>query len=212
MSDAIYKNRTILVVDDEERMARFIRLNLEQDGFHVVEAHRGMQAIEAVRVDMPDVVVLDVMMPDLDGFETCRRLKADDSTSQIPVIFLTSLSEVSDKVKGFQAGGVDFITKPFQIEEVLARVDTHLTIRRLQVRLEATNTELQIRNNELQEALATIKTLSGLVPICAWCNSKIKDESNRWVSVTEYLQKKTDAQLSHGICPDCMAKLEADQL
>lgn len=202
----------ILIIDDNITNISVLVEYLKSQEYETITALNGEAGLKRASFAKPDLILLDVMMPDLDGFETCRRLKADDSTEQIPVIFLTSLSEVSDKVKGFQAGGVDFITKPFQIEEVLARVDTHLTIRRLQVRLELANTELQIRNDELQEALTTIKTISGLVPICAWCNSKIKDENSRWVSVTEYLQKKTDVQLSHGICPDCMAKMEAGKL
>lgn len=119
MSDAIYKNRTILVVDDEERMARFIRLNLEQDGFQVVEAHRGMQAIEAVRVDMPDVVVLDVMMPDLDGFEVLKIIR---ETSTVPVIMLTAKGEEEDRVRGLELGADDYVTKPFSPRELVSRV------------------------------------------------------------------------------------------
>lgn len=119
MSDAIYKNRTILVVDDEERMARFIRLNLEQDGFHVVEAHRGMQAIEAVRVEMPDVVVLDVMMPDLDGFEVLKIIR---ETSSVPVIMLTAKGEEEDRVRGLELGADDYVTKPFSPRELVSRV------------------------------------------------------------------------------------------
>jgi two-component system KDP operon response regulator KdpE len=119
MSDAIYKNRTILVVDDEERMARFIRLNLEQDGFQVIEAHRGMQAIEAVRVDMPDVVVLDVMMPDLDGFEVLKIIR---ETSSVPVIMLTAKGEEEDRVRGLELGADDYVTKPFSPRELVSRV------------------------------------------------------------------------------------------
>ena len=119
MSDAIYRNRTILVVDDEERMARFIRLNLEQDGFQVVEAHRGMQAVEAVRVEMPDVVVLDVMMPDLDGFEVLKIIR---ETSSVPVIMLTAKGEEEDRVRGLELGADDYVTKPFSPRELVSRV------------------------------------------------------------------------------------------
>jgi len=95
MADDIYKNKLILVVDDEERMARFIRLNLEHDGFQVVEANRGMQAIQVLRDRMPDVVILDVMMPDIDGFEVLQLIR---ETSQVPVIMLTAKGEEDDRV------------------------------------------------------------------------------------------------------------------
>jgi len=98
-----FKDRRILVVDDEERMVRFIRLNLEHDGFQVFEAFNGKQAIDKIRSNLPDLVLLDVMMPSgIDGFEVCRRLKANEATQEIPIMFMTALSETVDKVKGFE--------------------------------------------------------------------------------------------------------------
>lgn len=119
MAEDIYKNKLILVVDDEERMARFIRLNLEHDGFQVVEANRGMQAVQLIRDRMPDVVILDVMMPDLDGFEVLQLIR---ETSQVPVIMLTAKGEEDDKVRGLELGADDYITKPFSPRELVSRV------------------------------------------------------------------------------------------
>ena len=119
MADDIYKNKLILVVDDEERMARFIRLNLEHDGFQVVEANRGMQAIPVLRDRMPDVVILDVMMPDIDGFEVLQLIR---ETSQVPVIMLTAKGEEDDRVRGLELGADDYITKPFSPREMVSRV------------------------------------------------------------------------------------------
>jgi len=119
MTEENYKNKLILVVDDEERMARFIRLNLEHDGFQVVEANRGMQAIQIIRDRMPDVVILDVMMPDLDGFEVLQLIR---ETSQGPVIMLTAKGEEDDKVRGLELGADDYITKPFSPRELVSRV------------------------------------------------------------------------------------------
>jgi DNA-binding response OmpR family regulator len=113
------KNRLILVVDDEEKMARFIRLNLEHDGFRVVEAYRGMKAIQALRDSLPDLILLDVMMPDLDGFEV---LKVVREISSIPVIMLTAKGEENDRVKGLELGADDYITKPFSPRELVSRV------------------------------------------------------------------------------------------
>jgi len=117
--DDTFKNRVILVVDDEERMARFVRLNLEHDGFQVVEAYRGLDAIHKLRDSMPDVVLLDVMMPDLDGFEVLKLIR---EVSQVPVIMLTAKGEEDDRVKGLELGADDYITKPFSPRELVSRV------------------------------------------------------------------------------------------
>ncbi len=119
MSDEQFRNRLILVVDDEERMLRFIRLNLEHDGFLVIQATRGMQALDVLRQEMPDLVLLDVMMPDLDGFEVLRMIR---EAYQVPVIMLTAKGEEDDRVYGLELGADDYITKPFSPRELVSRV------------------------------------------------------------------------------------------
>jgi len=119
MQESQFQNRLILVVDDEERMARFIRLNLEHDGFQVIEAYRGMDAIQAVRDHMPDLVLLDVMMPDIDGFEVLRLVR---EVTHVPVIMLTAKGEEDDRVKGLEYGADDYVTKPFSPRELVSRV------------------------------------------------------------------------------------------
>lgn len=119
MSDIRLKDRLILVVDDEERMVRFIRLNLEHDGFRVIEAYRGAQAIDKVRSSLPDLVLLDVMLPDIDGFEVLRIIR---EVSTVPVIMLTAKGEEDDRVRGLELGADDYITKPFSPRELSSRV------------------------------------------------------------------------------------------
>lgn len=119
MPEENFTNRTILVVDDEERMARFIRLNLEHDGFQVIEAYRGMKAVQALRDQMPDLVLLDIMLPDLDGFEVLKMIR---ETSSVPVIMLTAKGEEDDRVHGLELGADDYITKPFSPRELVSRV------------------------------------------------------------------------------------------
>lgn len=119
MLETQFKSRRILVVDDEERMIRFIRLNLEHDGFRVVEANNGMQAINKVRSNLPDLVLLDIMMPDLDGFEVLKIIR---ETSTVPVIMLTAKGEENDRVRGLELGADDYITKPFSPRELVSRV------------------------------------------------------------------------------------------
>lgn len=119
MADDSLKNRVVLVVDDEERMAHFVRLNLEQDGFQVVEAYRGLDAIQKMRDSMPDLILLDVMMPDIDGFEALQMIR---EFSSVPVIMLTAKGEEEDKVRGLELGADDYITKPFSPRELSSRV------------------------------------------------------------------------------------------
>jgi DNA-binding response OmpR family regulator len=119
MQEDQFTHRVILVVDDEERMARFIRLNLEHDGFTVVEAYRGAKAIQAQRDALPDLIILDVMLPDLDGFEVLKMIR---EISSVPVIMLTAKGEEEDRVRGLELGADDYVTKPFSPRELVSRV------------------------------------------------------------------------------------------
>ncbi len=119
MPDNQFKNRRILVVDDEERMVRFIRLNLEHDGFQVLEAFKGAQAVDKLRTGLPDLVLLDVMLPDIDGFEVLRMIR---EISTVPVIMLTAKGEEEDRIHGLELGADDYISKPFSPRELVSRV------------------------------------------------------------------------------------------
>lgn len=134
---------TVLVVDDEPANSRLLAEYLAEGGLKVLTASSGLKAIELAQGESPDLILLDVVMPGIDGFETCRRLKAEEGTKEIPVIFATSLARTAEKVKGFRIGAVDYITKPFQLDEVMARVSAHLTIRALQRSLQEQNAQLQ---------------------------------------------------------------------
>lgn len=120
------ERRRILVVDDEERMVRFIRMNLEHDGFLVSEAFNGRQAIGRIRDLNPDLILLDVMMPEMDGFEVCRRLRQDPRTADILITFVTAKGKLQDKEVGFGAGGDDYLVKPFSMRELVLRVNATL--------------------------------------------------------------------------------------
>jgi two-component system KDP operon response regulator KdpE len=119
MFDTTSRKYRILVVDDERRMVGFIRLNLEQDGFEVIEAYNGTEALDRLRDSLPDLILLDVMMPDIDGFEVLRMIR---EISQVPVIMLTAKGEEDDKVKGLELGADDYVTKPFSPRELVSRV------------------------------------------------------------------------------------------
>jgi PAS domain S-box-containing protein len=143
MSAENNKKGVIVIVDDKPTNLGVLFDFLTDSGFKVLVAQDGESAIQKVEYAHPDLILLDVMMPGIDGFETCRRLKANPATQDIPVIFMTALSEAVDKVKGFSLGAVDYVTKPMQQEEVRARVTTHLTLRNLHHKLQEQNLQLQ---------------------------------------------------------------------
>ena len=147
----------IVIVDDNPTNLGVLFDFLTDSGFRVLVAQDGESAIQKVEYARPDLILLDVMMPGIDGFETCRRLKANSSTQDIPVIFMSALSETVDKVTGFNLGAVDYVTKPIQQEEVKARVNTHLTIRSLYKRLQAQNLQLQQEIKERQQAEESLR-------------------------------------------------------
>jgi len=145
---------TILIVDDTPANIAVMVEALESHAFQVVVAQDGEEGLRRADFVKPDLILLDVMMPGLDGFEVCRRLKADTGTRDIPVIFMTSLTETEDKVSGFRAGGVDYVTKPLQIDEVIARVNTHLNLRFMRLRLAEQNEQLQAYREGLEQQVA----------------------------------------------------------
>ncbi len=147
----------ILVVEDDHLSAYFLQAILTRAGYAVRVAEDGEQALAFVQQTSPDLILLDVMMPDISGFEVCRRLKADQRTRHIPVIFISALDSVEDKVRAFDAGGVDYIIKPFQAQEVLARIHTHLALQALQERLQEQNERLQREIEERREAEQTLR-------------------------------------------------------
>lgn len=135
----------ILIIDDNITNIKVIARYLNDNDFITIVARNGETGLERARFSQPDLILMDVLMPGMDGFETCRCLKADEFTKDIPVLFMTVLSETSDKLKGFESGGVDYVTKPIQEEEVLARITTHLNLRKLQKRLEEKNAKLHFQ-------------------------------------------------------------------
>lgn len=146
----------ILVVDDTVANLRLLVNLLVERGYKVRPASNGAMALSAAQTEPPDLILLDIIMPNMDGYEVCEQLKANERTGNIPVIFISAISEVFDKVKAFEIGGVDYITKPFQVEEVLARVETHLAMRSLQKSLEEKNEELAKTVESLQVTQAQL--------------------------------------------------------
>jgi signal transduction histidine kinase len=159
--DCNNKLETILVIDDSPTNLEILHDVLGSAGYEVLVEMDGASGIEQVESNPPDLILLDVMMPKIDGFETCRRLQSNPSTKSIPIIFITALTEAEEKVKGLSLGAVDYITKPFEQEEVLARISLHLKLRKLNIELDKQKQELEIRveerTSELSQALDELK-------------------------------------------------------
>lgn len=190
---------TILIIDDDVNNLQVLYGHLRLAGYQVLVAQDGENGIGIAEQERPSLILLDILMPELNGFETCRQLKANPSIQHIPVIFMTALTDIKNTVKGFDVGAVDYITKPFRQAELLARVATHLKLQQLQ-------NDLAEQNEELQATLAKINELSGLLPICANCK-KIRDDEGYWQEVEEYIREHSSADFTHGFCPGCIQEL-----
>lgn len=146
------KASCILIVDDISVNLKLLSIILEEQEYTVRTSSNGKHALESAETDPPDLILLDIKMPEMDGFEVCKRLKGDSNLAEIPVIFISAFDDTREKVRGFKVGGVDYITKPFKKEEVLARINTHIHIRKLQQELEKHNKNLlELVENKILE-------------------------------------------------------------
>ncbi len=193
----------IVIVDDTPENLTVLRKMLTEQGYRVRPAVNGEIALQTILVDLPDLILLDIVMPGMDGYEVCRRLKAEKKTCDIPIIFISALNEIEDKIRAFTQGGVDYISKPFHTEEVLARVKTHLS-------LYSMVSFLETKNLQLQKALDEVKQLQGMLPICSGCK-KIRDDTGYWNLLESYIEDHSEASFSHGMCPDCEEELYGDE-
>ena len=172
----------ILAVDDKPKNLQFLGKLLSDSGYEVGMAQNGQQAINFVNKSEPDLILLDIMMPEMDGYEVCEKLKKDFSAKHIPVIFLTAKTDPEDIVKGFDTGGVDYVTKPFNSAELLARIRTQIEL----------------------------KILRGLLPMCSKCK-KIRNDEGFWNRVDSYIEEHSQITFTHGICPECLKDLYGDK-
>ena len=156
MSNETQKKFSILMVDDNPNNLNLLLNTLRNYNYRLLVAKSGEEAIKRAEYTLPDLILLDVLMPGIDGFETCKILKANEKTKEIPVIFMTALSETENKVKGFELGAVDYITKPIQYEEVILRVQNHLMIQDLK-------NILQEKNKKLDHTAETSKTSTAIL-------------------------------------------------
>lgn len=259
----------ILVVEDSPTQAMQLKSILESHGYGCTVAGDGAAAVECIAQQRPTMVISDVLMPKMDGYELCAYIKGNDQLKDIPVILLTALSEPSDIIAGMNSGADNFLTKPYDEEAIISRIryilinrelrgklatgigmqvvfagrKHFLSVERLQIldlllssydcavqehrKKEKANEELKIINKklveeiaqrrqaeeenkvllaDLQKSLAEVKKLSGLFPICASCK-KIRDDHGYWQQIEAYIRDHSEAEFSHGLCPECAKKL-----
>jgi CheY-like chemotaxis protein len=186
----------LLIAEDDPVSRRVLEASLRKWGYDLVVACDGDQAWQALtEPGPPDLAILDWMMPGMDGVEVCRRLRGLPARRPVYVILLTAKGGREDIVEGLQAGADDYITKPFDRDELRARVQVGIRVVDLQ-------RSLADRVCELEDALSRVKQLQGLLPICSYCK-KIRDDRNYWTQVESYVTERSEAQFSHSICPPC---------
>lgn len=238
MDESSEKKSDLLVVEDSPTQAEHI---LEKHGYGVEVAKNGKEAIDYLNTNLPSIIISDVVMPGIDGFELCKRIKADERLKNIPVILLTTLSEAEDVIKGLDSGADNFMTKPFNEDALIERIHyvllnaemrknmstdmgieiafagqkhliTSSRIQMLDLLLSIyesavhRNRELEKANLEFKEATEKIKSLSGLIPICAKCK-KIRDDQGYWHQLETYLAEHSEMEFSHSFFTECMDKM-----
>ncbi|MGM0568491.1 MAG: response regulator, partial [Elusimicrobiota bacterium] len=189
---------SILVVDDIPDNIKIASIILRSVGYEVDSAGNAAEVLDKIENNKYDLILLDVVMPDRDGFSVCRELKENPATKDIPVIFLTAKTGFDDMLEGFKAGAVDYITKPFRSAEVKVRVNTHIELKRTKDTLQEKFDQEKKLSAELKDALSKVKFLSGLLPICSYC-FKIRDNKGYWQRVDEYIRSHSEADFTHGI-------------
>ncbi len=176
------KRKLILIVDDNAENRKVLGNLLVNNNYEVVVANDGFKALSLLKKLVPDLILLDVMMPGMNGYEVCEKIKTNILLKYVPIIFLTAKTESVDIVKGFRVGGVDYVGKPFNSEELMARVNTHV--------------ELHI--------------LRGLLPICSNCKS-IRNDEGYWDNIENYIVENSDVEFTHTLCSKCTAELYRDE-
>jgi diguanylate cyclase (GGDEF)-like protein len=183
-----FEKDNILIVDDKLDNLRVLSTILTEEGYQVRKALNGQMALIACQTKQPNLILLDINMPEMNGYEVCERLKANPETSNIPVIFISVLDEVTDKIKGIKMGAVDYITKPFQFQEVMARVQNQLTIQRLQIELDKQNALLLSETERRTKAEIALQEANQKLHELVWSDSLTQIANRRYLD--DYLQRE----------------------
>ena len=202
-----------LVIDDSLDMRNLIQTILTTKGqTEVLTAASAHDAFRHLAIEdhessdaAIDLILMDIMMSDMDGIRACQRIKAVERLREIPIIMVTGRTDSEDLRAAFAAGAMDYITKPLNSVELLARVSSALALKRAIDIRKARERELVERHQQLEQALKEVKVLRGLIPICFSCK-KIRDDQGYWHTIEAYIQAHSEVDFSHGLCPECMDK------
>jgi two-component system cell cycle response regulator len=236
---------SILIIEDSSTQAKILQHALEKNNFEVYKTKNGKEALEYLNDHEPAIIISDIIMPEMNGYELCKKVKSDERLRTIPVMLLTMLSEPEDVIKGLESGADNFMTKPYDEQALMARIHyvlnnaelresrpsemgieiafagkKHLiTSNRIQIldllistyenAIQKTR-ELEKTVSELTHANETIKILKGLIPICANCK-KVRNDAGYWEQIEMYIRDHSEAEFTHGFCPDCMKTLYPKQ-
>ncbi len=195
------KRHKILAVDDDPANVKFMTSALN-DEYNIISALNGHDAIDLLKEQMPDLILLDVMMPDLSGFDVCAIIKSDVAFADIPIIFLTAVDSRDSELRGLELGGIDYLTKPVNLDLLKVRVRNHIALKERNELVKEQRDLLARQKEELEAALARVKQLEGIIPICMYCK-KIRDDQQSWHQLESYISKHSEARFSHGMCPVC---------
>jgi two-component system, response regulator PdtaR len=207
MSEDRGRATRVLVVDDSEVVRRTLLHILNNLGYEVVgEATNGVEAVEKTEQIRPTLVLMDIEMPKLSGIDAARQIQERCPT---PVILITAHDSPELIRQAGDAGVMAYLVKPLEAGEMVRTTEIALARFRDWIKLQALNKELAKRNMQLQRAIERIETLQELLPVCAWCGRKVQREDGEWVSMESYIESHSDAELTHGICPDCLVKMRS---
>jgi len=204
---------SILLVDDSAENLLLLQSILQTGGYKdLLTAESAEQAFKHLGMDSSggdgmsvDLILMDIQMPDINGIETCRRIKEVERYRDIPIIMVTAMAQREKLQLAFAAGAMDYINKPVNKVELRTRVGSALKLKQEMDSRKAREQELKKRTQELEQALREVKVLRGFIPICASCK-KIRNDRGYWQLVEAYIREHSEAEFSHGICPDCIKK------
>ena len=204
------KNINILVVDDQAVNLKLINKILSNMPVNIITAGNGKEALDIAKKTNLALILLDVQMPQMDGFETANALRKNKSTKHTPLIFVTAVGTDAEHIKkGYESGAVDYLLKPVTPYILRSKVQIFLDLERQTNVIKEQQAMLKTKNKELRSVLDEIRALKGLVPICSWCKN-IRNDEGYWEKVEEYVERVSAAEFTHGVCPECAKKLKAD--